>query len=31
MLIYDGETMSFDKVRVSRNPQCKSCAALRPK
>ncbi len=28
MLIYDGETMSFDKVRVSRNPQCKSCAAL---
>jgi molybdopterin/thiamine biosynthesis adenylyltransferase len=31
MLIYDGETMSFDKVRVSRNPQCKSCATLGPK
>jgi molybdopterin-synthase adenylyltransferase len=31
MLIYDGETMSFDKVRVSRNPRCMSCAALGPK
>ncbi len=30
MLIYDGETMSFDKVRVSRNPQCNACAALGP-
>jgi len=28
MLIYDGETMSFDKVRFKRNPQCKACAAL---
>jgi molybdopterin-synthase adenylyltransferase len=31
MLIYDGQTMSFDKVKVSRNPQCNSCAALGPK
>ena len=28
MLIYDGETMNFDKVRVSRNPQCTSCVGL---
>jgi molybdopterin-synthase adenylyltransferase len=28
MLIYDGETMSFDKVRFKRNPQCNACAAL---
>jgi molybdopterin/thiamine biosynthesis adenylyltransferase len=28
MLIYDGEMMEFDKVRVSRNPQCASCAGL---
>lgn len=28
MLIYDGETMSFDRVRVLRNPQCKSCTTL---
>ena len=28
MLIYDGEFMNFDKVRVSRNPQCTSCAGL---
>jgi molybdopterin-synthase adenylyltransferase len=28
MLIYDGEMMEFDKVRVSRNPQCTSCAGL---
>ena len=26
LLIYDGETMNFDKIRVSRNPQCKSCS-----
>jgi molybdopterin/thiamine biosynthesis adenylyltransferase len=28
MLIYDGEMMNFDKVRVSRNPQCTSCVGL---
>ena len=28
MLIYDGEMMNFDKVRVSRNPRCTSCAGL---
>jgi molybdopterin-synthase adenylyltransferase len=28
MLIYDGEMMNFDKVRISRNPQCTSCAGL---
>ncbi len=26
MLIYDGETMYFDKVSIPRNPLCKSCA-----
>jgi adenylyltransferase/sulfurtransferase len=31
MLIYDGETMNFDKVRVSRNRRCDSCADLWPK
>ena len=30
ILIYGGETMSFDKVRVSRNSQCNACAALGP-
>lgn len=28
MLIYDGETMHFDKVSVTRNPLCKSCASF---
>jgi adenylyltransferase/sulfurtransferase len=28
MLIYDGEMMNFEKVRISRNPQCTSCAGL---
>lgn len=28
MLIYDGEMMNFEKVRISRNPQCPSCAGL---
>ncbi len=27
MLIYDGETMHFDRVPVTRNPLCKSCAS----
>jgi len=26
LLIYDGETMAFDKVKVARNLRCKSCA-----
>jgi adenylyltransferase/sulfurtransferase len=26
LLIYDGEMMAFDKVKVVRNPHCKSCA-----
>lgn len=26
MLIYDGEMMKFDRVRISRNPNCKSCS-----
>jgi len=26
LLIYDGEMMAFDKVKVARNPHCKSCA-----
>jgi molybdopterin-synthase adenylyltransferase len=28
MLIYDGEMMEFDKVMISRNPQCTSCGGL---
>ena len=28
MLIYDGEMMNFDKVRISRNLQCTSCAGI---
>lgn len=28
MLIYDGEMMNFDKVRIARNPQCTSCAGI---
>ncbi|MGZ7133093.1 MAG: HesA/MoeB/ThiF family protein [Halobacteriota archaeon] len=28
MLIYDGEMMNFDKVRISRDPQCTSCAGI---
>jgi molybdopterin/thiamine biosynthesis adenylyltransferase len=28
MLIYDGEMMNFDKVRISRNPRCTSCAGV---
>jgi adenylyltransferase/sulfurtransferase len=27
LLIYDGEMMAFDKVKVARNPHCKSCAS----
>ena len=30
ILIYDGETMNFDKVKVSRNRRCESCACLWP-
>jgi len=26
MLIYDGEMMKFDRVRISRNPNCTSCS-----
>jgi len=26
LLIYDGETMAFEKVKVARNPECKACA-----
>jgi molybdopterin-synthase adenylyltransferase len=28
MLIYDGETMNFDKVRFKHDPQCSACAVL---
>ncbi len=28
MLIYDGEMMNFEKVRISRNPKCASCSGL---
>jgi adenylyltransferase/sulfurtransferase len=28
MLIYDGEMMKFDKVRIARNPRCTSCAGI---
>jgi molybdopterin/thiamine biosynthesis adenylyltransferase len=27
LLIYDGETMAFDKVKVARNSSCKTCAS----
>ncbi len=30
MLIYDGEAMYFDRVSVTRNPLCKSCATFGP-
>ena len=30
MILYDGETMHFDKVKVSRNRSCESCANLWP-
>ncbi len=30
MLIYDGETMFFEKVAVKRNPLCKSCGSFEP-